>query len=158
MTKQLLETELKKHHNDAYIWSYQCCNYNKENAKDVLQMAYLKIIEGKAVFKNKSSFKTWLFSVIRFTAYDFIKAEASFMPLDSLNIATEEPYQQDTTDYKSILKKLPARQQQVLLLAFYHDMTLAEIANITGLHLGTVRTHYERGKDSLRKHIVKITA
>ena len=53
-----------------------------------------------------------------------------------------------------MLNRLPERQQQVLLLAFYHEMTLASIAELLEVHIGTVRTHYERGKAALKNLIV----
>ncbi|NER12626.1 sigma-70 family RNA polymerase sigma factor [Leptobacterium flavescens] len=155
MNKSRLEHLLKEHHRDAFIWAGQCCNYDYEEAKEVLQQTYLKIFEKKAVYKERAAFKTWLFSVIRFTAIDHIKKKSTFESLDRLNIVVEEQIEADQVNYRKLLSHLPERQQQVLLLSFYHGMTLAEIAEITKLHIGTVRTHYERGKDSLRTLILK---
>ncbi len=148
-----LEALLKEHHKDAFLWSLQCCGYNHDDASDVLQMVYLKIVEGKATFKEQSSFKTWLFSVIRFTAIDYIKKQPPFNSLELIQIAEEPIVYKEETNYKKMLLQLPERQQQILLLAFYHHMTLKAIAETTGLHIGTVRTHYERGKMALRKLI-----
>ena len=155
MNQSTLEQLVKEHHRDAFIWARQCCGYNHDDAKEVLQMAYLKIWEGKAKFSGKAQFKTWLFSVIRFTAIDHSKKSRPFEGLDHLTIAEDAPQEIDTINYKALLSRLPERQHQVLLLAFYHSMTLAEIAAITELHIGTVRTHYERGKIALRELILK---
>lgn len=145
---------LKTHHSEAFRWASQCCDYRREDAEDVLQTAYLKIADGKAQFNEKSAFKTWLFSVIRFTALDHRKQQVRHEKLDQ---AKETPMISfnDGPDYRILLKQLPARQQKVLLLAFYHGMTLQEIADITKLHIGTVRTHYSRGKEALRGIIEK---
>jgi len=43
----------------------------------------------------------------------------------------------------------------VLLLSFYHDMSLSEIASVLEVHIGTVKTHYQRGKQALRKILEK---
>ena len=155
MDKKSFEYLLKKHHQNAFVWARQCCRYRDEEAKEVLQIAYLKIIEGKAVYNEKSEFKTWLFSVIRFTAIDHLKKERTFEELEKLNIITEEKIDSDPINYKKLLSQLSERQHQVLLLAFYHEMTLTEIAEVTKLHIGTVRTHYERGKETLRTLILK---
>jgi RNA polymerase sigma-70 factor (ECF subfamily) len=156
MSKSQLEQFLKVHHQDAFLWARHCCNYDENQAKEVLQITYLKILEGKAIFKNKSAFKTWLFSVIRFTAIDYKKGVSSFESLEVLKMVSDEaPLEVAVTDYKKVLTQLPERQQQVLLLVFYHEMTLAEVATTLKLHIGTVRTHYERGKTALRALIKK---
>jgi hypothetical protein len=54
MKKHWLETILKELHPEAYHWSRQCCSFDEDKAKDVLQLVYLKILEGKAVYKEKS--------------------------------------------------------------------------------------------------------
>src|SRR5215831_18044083 len=63
-----LKAELERHHPASYGWSRSCCVRNPADAEDVLQIVYLKILEGKAHFRGESSFKTWLFAVIRNTA------------------------------------------------------------------------------------------
>ena len=120
-----------------------------------MQNSYLKILEGKAIYKQQASFKTFLFSVIRFTAYDLNKSERRYQSLEQLKVVTEEVQEAPVDSYRQILEQLPKQQQQVLLMAFYHNLTLAEIAEVMDLHIGTVRTHYERGKSSLRSLIKK---
>ncbi|WP_235114191.1 RNA polymerase sigma factor [Cyclobacterium qasimii] len=73
MKKPQLENLLKELHQATYHWSRQCCSFDEDLAKDVLQQVYLKILEGKAIYKEKSQIKTWLFSVIRFTAEEWKK-------------------------------------------------------------------------------------
>lgn len=155
MDKSRFEHLLRKHHKNAFMWARQCCRYRDEEAKEVLQIVYLKIIEGKAVYNEKGAFKTWLFSVIRFTAIDHLKKERTFEGLDKISEVTEQEIDLDPVNYKKLLSQLSERQQQVLLLAFYHEMTLTEIAEVTKLHIGTIRTHYERGKEALRTLILK---
>ena len=56
-----LRAQLEKHHTASYGWALSCCSQNRTEAKDVLQTAYLKILEGRARFGGKSTFRTWLF-------------------------------------------------------------------------------------------------
>mgnify|MGYP002628803580 CR=1 FL=1 len=153
--RSTLENLLEEQHKDAFFWSKQCCRLKPDEAEDVLQMAYLKVLDGKAKYSEKSSFKTWLFAIIRFTAIDHLKGNAVFSSFDDLEneVAEESTYQEK--NYEQLLAQLPARQSEVLLLAFYHGMTLEEIAKTTGLHIGTVRTHYARGKAGLKKLLLK---
>jgi len=157
MDNNSLEQLIKKHHHDAFLWACQCCYYDREEGKEVLQQVYVKIAEGKAKFKEQSTFKTWLFSIIRFTAIDHMKQNKRFGSLDDvIQLADTDGDLEikETINYRELLKQLPERQQQVLLLAFYHEMTLASIAEVTQLHIGTVCTHYERGKATLKQLIL----
>jgi DNA-directed RNA polymerase specialized sigma24 family protein len=49
-------------------WALSCCRWDREEAEEVLQMTYLKVLDGRARFDDRSSFKTWLFGVVRRTA------------------------------------------------------------------------------------------
>src|SRR5215475_879832 len=63
-----LKAELEKLHGASFGWALSCCQHNRSDAEEVLQTVYLKILEGKAVFREESKLKTWLFAVIRNTA------------------------------------------------------------------------------------------
>lgn len=151
MTEKLLRRHLKEHHYQAYQWARQCCRFQDELAKDVLQNVYLKVLESRAVWNQRSAFRTWLFSVIRYTAVDELRSSRHHLTLSEVGDDVPESSPEENTDYRSVIGKLPERQAEVLLLTFYHDMTLEEVASVTGLAIGTVRTHYDRGKKNLRK-------
>ena len=72
-------------HHEAFQWAKQCVSHSEELAADVLQTVYLKILNGKAKYGEKSSLKTWLFSVIKFTAMDFYRSRKKQEPLDVLH-------------------------------------------------------------------------
>src|SRR2546425_11212497 len=63
-----LRSELEAHHAESYGWALSCCRRRREEAENVLQIVYLKVLGRRAVFDGRSTFKTWLFSVIRRTA------------------------------------------------------------------------------------------
>ena len=60
-----LERELEALHRASFGWALGCCRWDHEEAADVLQAVYLKVLEGKARFDGRSSLKTWLFATIR---------------------------------------------------------------------------------------------
>ncbi|MEQ8244869.1 RNA polymerase sigma factor [Fulvivirga sp.] len=155
MTEKWLNQILEQHHREAFMWARQCCNYDYDQAKEILQLVYVKILEGKAKYDEKANLKTWIFSVIRFTAIDYQRSQLIFEDLGTIeNVIEDEPETVETFDYKELIMKLPAGQRQVLLLVFYHNMTLKEAAVILTLSIGTVRTHYDRGKSALKKLIL----
>lgn len=156
MQHEQLEQTVKALHRDAYIWARQCCGFDEEMAKDVLQQVYLKILEGKAVYRGKSSVKTWLFSVIRFTAIGSLGQANAMMPLlDNYDVPDDIGHSAADRSPEELVQLLPAKQREVLLLVFYHGLTLEKAAEVMEIALGTVRTHYDRGKKNLKKLIEK---
>src|SRR5437016_2785519 len=65
-----LENELARVHPEGFAWAVRCCFGDRNEAEDVLHLAYVKVLEGRARFEGRSSFKTWLFGVIRRTALE----------------------------------------------------------------------------------------
>jgi RNA polymerase sigma-70 factor (ECF subfamily) len=124
----------------------------------VLQLVYVKVLSGKAVFDGKSSFKTWLFAVIRKTAAHEYRMELlRRLRLSQIPkvLTGNAPARQHGVEIelKEALAKLPRRQREVLQLVFYHDLSIVEAANVMGVGIGSARTHYERGKKQLRRRL-----
>src|SRR2546429_7362041 len=68
MSPEALERELDHLHPAAFGWALACCAGDRAAAEDALQASYLKILDGRARFDGRASFRTWLFSVVRYTA------------------------------------------------------------------------------------------
>ncbi|MCE7055069.1 RNA polymerase sigma factor [Algoriphagus sp. AGSA1] len=156
MNRSQLDHILKAHHRDAYLWARQCCSFEDELAKDVLQQVYLKILEGQARLKDATKAKTWLFSIIRYTAIDELRRSGKTVPLTESYDPEEIHEEIDATDYEGLIKRLPEMQREVILMVFYHQMTIAQSAEILQIGLGTARTHYGRGKKKLKELITKV--
>lgn len=154
-----MEVFLKQHYRLSYLWARQCCWFDSEMAREVLHIALLKILEGKARFAGQSTDKTWLFSVIRITALEQLRKSQKHVDLAEFSELNNFPDGNEDSDsggfHEGLLKKLPARQREVLLLVFYHDRTLEETARILNISPGAVSTHYDRGKKKLRELIEK---
>jgi RNA polymerase sigma-70 factor (ECF subfamily) len=153
-----LRNALEAHHGDSYGWALSCCRRRPDEAENVLQLVYLKVLSGKAVFDGKSSFKTWLFAVIRKTAAHEHRLELlRRLRMSQVPKALDEkPSSQDygvEIRLKEALGKLPARQREVLQLVFYHDLSIVEAAQVMGVGIGSARTHYERGKKQMRRRL-----
>lgn len=143
-------------------WALACCDYDRPEAEDVLQTTYLKVLDGRARFAGVSSLRTWLFGVIRRTASEQRRRRAVrrfFMgrTLDEMPLADPSPgadatvdRDEEVTTLRRALRALPSRQQQVLHLVFYQDLTIEEAAGVMNISPGSARTHYARGKARLR--------
>src|SRR5258708_16935780 len=153
-----LRNALEAQHLESYGWALSCCRRRRDEAENVLQLVYLKVLSGKAVFDGRSSFKTWLFAVIRKTAAHEYRMELlRRLRLSQLAkaIDAKPPIEQNGVEIrlKEALAKLPARQREVLQLVFYHDLSIVEAAKVMGVGIGSARTHYERGKKQMRRRL-----
>jgi RNA polymerase sigma-70 factor (ECF subfamily) len=154
--------QLEACHARSFQWAMHCCEGNRVEAEDVLQTAYLKVLDGRARFDGRSSFATWVFAVIWRTAADErrrrrvrldrqapLEDSASFAS-DALGPAERAERAERRSAITAALAQLPLRQREVVLLVFYHERTVEEAAAVLGIGLGSARTHYARGKDRLR--------
>ncbi len=156
-----LRAELERHHQASFGWALSCCSHNRTEAEEALQTVYLKILDGRARFAGRASFKTWLFAVIRKTAAEERRRAAwrrvllmrhgeSLAATDGDCSGESSP---SSEEFLRALARLPRRQREVLQLVFYHDLSIAEAAGVMKVSLGSARTHYERGKQKLRQWI-----
>jgi RNA polymerase sigma factor (sigma-70 family) len=163
-----LRLELTARHRDAFVWALNCCHRNRIDAEEVLQETYLKVLEGRARFEHRSTFTTWLFGVIRLTAADQ-RRRRFFHDLVSARAVVEDSFRDpapsadaelDGTRRRALLEKalaaLPRRQREVVLLVFYHDLTVESAARVMSIGVGSARQHYARGKANLREALSQL--
>ena len=163
--EQELERELGQLHSESWGWALACCGRDRDLAEEVLQSAYLRIITRRAAFNGDSSFKTWVFGVIRWTARTELRrrlfwtrrhtdSDGAMEVVDSTRGADVVAEQLEAREALiRALESLSRRQREVLQLVFYHDMTIEEAAHVMKVSLGSARTHYERGKKSLAEKL-----
>jgi len=150
-------------HEECWGWALACCRGERDSAEEVLHMSYHKILDQRARHDGRSSFKTWLFAVIRLTALDHRRWSARHWLRfgrieDAAEVADERPQAAEAmelrercTRVRAALGHLATRQEEVLRLVFYHDLTLDAAASVMGVSAGSARQHYERGKSNLRR-------
>jgi len=161
MSPEALELELERLHPMALGWAIACCGGDRHAAEDAMQATYLKILDGRARFEGRATFRTWLFAVVRRTAAEQRRRAAlrRLLPLAVLGAtpdgrpdpASALASSEATSRLVAALSGLSPRQREVLHLVFYQDLTIGGAADVMGVSLGTARTHYERGKAALRK-------
>ena len=131
---------------------------NPADAEEVLQTVYLKILQGKAIYRGESKLQTWLFAVIRKTAINE-RRKQWLRTLISIPGKTSDVHNELESEFErsemqqrfqQALAQLPARQRETLHLVFYQDLSLSEAAGVMNISLGSARRHYERGKKHLR--------
>lgn len=173
-----LRAQLAALHAASFGWAMLCCDYRREDAEDVLQTAYCKILAGTARYAGRSSVKTWLFGVIRNTALDQrrrhrvghlallrLQVDPAAADRAGLTAGASPSSAAAAADAASVLPllaaalgRLPRRQAEVIHLVFYEEQSLREAATMLGIGLGSARRHYERAKRKLREHLAPMLA
>ncbi len=168
MSRAQLEEDLERLHPASFAWSVACCRGNPAEAEEILQTAYLKVLEGRARFGGRSSFKTWLFAVIRRTAQSqrrrgewrrWLLVRWSREAPAATSAGPQERLEGDQrrARVRAALATLSPRQRQVLELVFYHDLSVREAGEVLGVSIGTARVHYDRGKKELLRQLEEDT-
>jgi RNA polymerase sigma-70 factor (ECF subfamily) len=160
---ELLE-RLEELHPASWGWALACCGGEREEADEVLQAVYLKVLEGRARFDGRSALRTWLFGVVRRTAAERrrrrwvgLLAGGRWL-LSQRAVSAPSPEEalgqtEATRELRRALAELPRRQREVLHLVFYQELTVEEAGRVLGISAGSARTHYHRGKAALRARL-----
>ena len=162
MSRNDMERALARLHTASFGWAMNCCGLDREEAMDVLQTSYLKILDGKASFDGHSTVRTWVFGVVRRTAAEHRRRRLvrglALARWAERRIAPEPPPTPETVSdrtrreeqVRAMLSRLSRRQREILHLVFYQETTIEEAAEVLGISIGTARIHYQRGKAALR--------
>ena len=126
---------------------------NKENALDIIQDAILKALRSIDGLQEVRYMKTWFYRILVNTAIDFIRKHqrVSVMPDEMLDIhlPTSENEVHDF-DLQEAVDQLSPTYKTIILLRFFEDMKIDEIAEITGDNVNTVKTRLYAALRKLR--------
>ena len=139
-----------------------------QDREDVCQEVFIKIYRNLSGFKHKSKLSTWVARIARNTAlnhlekkklpaYDDLTPEDN--SIEDVPSEVETPLAQieraDTSEIvRRELAQLPVKYREVLTLYHLDNMSYEEIAEITDLPPGTVKSHLFRGRKYLKDRIL----
>lgn len=140
-------------------------------AADAAQEAFICAYWGLHTFQA-GSFKSWLYRIVINKCYDALRARrrrpaVSFDELTDDHVAAAQPLlpAPETSPETAVqrheladllqrhIARLPIDQRTVLVLSDVHGLTYAEIAEITQLRLGTIKSRLSRGRGRLRNSL-----
>ena len=132
----------------------------RETAEDVFQETWVRVIRNIGSFRGDAKFSTWLFQIALNLCRNLArqKSRRTYVDIDQADQLSEEP-EADGRDpllsrkIKKLVASLPDKMREVIVLRFYHDRTDQEIAEITGLPPGTIKSRIFRGMNMLREKI-----
>jgi RNA polymerase sigma-70 factor (ECF subfamily) len=123
-------------------------------AEDVVQEAFVKLMAQR---RDPTNVKAWLHATVRNAAISESRSASRRQTRESRVAATAEWFARDPTDLldaeavRMALEALPLRQREVVVLRIWSEMTLAEIAQVTGVATSTCFEEYRRALESIRR-------
>ena len=138
-------------------------------AGEVTQEAFISVWRSGARFDaGRGSVRSWLLSVVRNRAIDFLRSRAGKAPkLDfddetaleqrpAAEMTDEEALRRETAaELRGALAELPGEQSKVIELAYFGGFSHSEIARILGLPMGTVKGRMRLGLEKIRGELAE---
>jgi RNA polymerase sigma-70 factor (ECF subfamily) len=146
----------------------------REVAEDLFQETWIRVLMRGAQYNGKARFDTWLFTIARNLVIDLSRKRtmASLDEMSDVNgddrpfeIAMDGPSpleqfeaREDRAEVGEVLLKLDSTYREVLVLRFYEELSLEEIAGVTRAPLSTVKSRLYRGLAALKPEVERIRA
>lgn len=147
---------------------------NRSDSEDIVQEAFMKCFLHRKKLRQPERFESWLYQIMVRTAWRFNgrknkKNELSFDEIleDENNIRMAEAIQKEDTsgpleqilekenaiELRTMVNSLKQKHRTVILLFYYNDLSIKEIAHVTGTFEGTVKYRLHTARTLLRKQL-----
>ncbi len=156
--------KLARRYRDAVLaLAYDFLN-DYENAQDVAQNVFMKAFKNIGDFEEKSRFSSWLFRITVNASLDARKSKIRRRKFlikkevyEKNSQVSTQPEWRDGIDDTLInaLNKLSDHQQTAIILRYFHDKSVREIADVLDCSENTVRIHLHRAIQKLDKSLKK---
>jgi len=159
--------ELQRRHQDKIFRIAKRYAKDPEEARELCQEVFLRAFEKLGSFKGKSKFYTWLYRVANNLCVDFHRKRSRVfitdLPEDFPISYPIERYGEKFDPLRNIereelrrkvreaIKRLPPKQRNVLILRYYGELKISEIAPKVGSSEGTVKAQLFHAKRKLAK-------
>lgn len=144
---QYIEQNEEKWYRVAYYYAR-----NQEVAMDIVQEAITKALTKISSIKQAKFMKTWFYRILINTAIDETKRNkknATFCLEDYQTEAIEEDFTTNIQLYEKI-NQLKPKLKTVILLRFFEDLKLSEIAQVTKTNENTIKSRLYQALDQLK--------
>ena len=162
------EQLLGKYLKPVYNFLYQLMN-DKSALDDLAQETFIKAWKNIKKFDKNKSFKTWIFTIAKNTAYDYFKKKktipfSNFIDVEGNNklenisdgdiLPLELLAKADAAKtLETALAKISEQYRLILIMHYKDDLTLQEVAEVLNLPYNTVKSQHQRGLLALKKFL-----
>lgn len=152
----------RRHRDPVFRFTYRLLQ-SREIAEEITHDCFLSLIKEPRRFKSderRASLKTYLCAAARNLAFKRLRDRSGETSIDDISeqlptTVSEEPLQQllcveVSEAVRKTIGELPPLQREALILFEYEELSLAEIAEIAGVDIGTVKSRLHRARQRLR--------
>jgi RNA polymerase sigma-70 factor (ECF subfamily) len=147
-----------------YVYVFELV-HEEQTSLDVVQETFIAAVRHLGGLRDDGKFGSWIFGIAhqkcvqrwrKRTREELLREELAEAPIefeggpDDLLLRREQE-----AGFMKLLEQLPLPQRSVLLLHFIEEFSLEDIAGITGVPLGTVKSRMHHAKRALRKLLEK---
>ena len=128
---------------------------------DLAQETFIKAYTALDTYKNRANFGTWLYRIAYNVFYDYIRSRKETCLMDEVSSEVEMAYSQApadssvTADINEAMRLLRPDERTCVTLHLMEDLPLDKIVEITGMPIGTVKSHIARGREKLVTYLKK---
>ena len=166
---QSLEVLIRRHLGPIYSFVYRYVG-NRQDAEDITQEVFIKVWRNLKKFDQQKSFKTWIFSIAKNTAIDFLKKKKMIPFSEFDNEGGENTIIETLADPSSLpqellekagmaqtlnaaMEKLSSQYRMVLFLRYNDHFNFREIAESLGEPLNTIKSRHRRALVMLKEQL-----
>lgn len=144
---------------------------NYESSLDVTQEVFIKVYNSLHKYSSEYKFSTWLYRIAHNAAIDHMRrnsvtpqsleaenADGSFtIQLESRGSSPEQDHERSEwrQEIEAVVKCLPDSYRDLIVLRHSRDLSYDEIAEVTGLPLGTVKNRLFRAREMMREIFIE---
>jgi RNA polymerase sigma-70 factor (ECF subfamily) len=152
--KKAFEELLVIHSDRLYRTAYLYVG-NREDALDVVQETAYKAFLAVGQLNNEKYFLTWLTKILIRSAYDTLRKKKRELPSEEIVEVIPESREKNDEhmDLVSALSDIKEDYRNAIILFYYQDLPIKEVATIMEVPENTVKTYLMRGKKQLKNKL-----
>lgn len=152
---------VRKYYSVIYQFCYRRLNGDTDTAADITQDVFLKLLENIHTVRMLGTFQNYLLTIAANTCNNYFKkAKPTYTDLNALDIIddTNDTLEkvienENKIEVRRALHSLPDYQKEVIILRFYHNLKIREIAKITKSNIPTVKSRLRQGLQKIERYL-----
>ena len=154
--KQAFNKLCQYFHSALLRFAFKICQH-EQLAHDAVQNAWIKIIKSIHSLNDPRAFKSWLYQQVRWQCLDALKqVNRELLDFDTpvLDEISTKQEKSDNSRLLSAINSLAEIEKQVIHLFYLDELSLAEIAIVLEIPIGTVKSRLNRARNLLKERLI----